>query len=1426
MPDSYQNPPYKPPTRPYQWVPNTTPTGGDTPFGFSPTTIERGQFRNDVPVMEGFPGGTLTCTFTGNLESSEGSEVNPILAVFRPKVNPDGYRIPPPAEGFVVKGADLSWKAEMSQAAIISAITIEYALSVDINDASLRNYLSAEDADLLTAYQQNPTGEPPEIDWSKYKFGQILGVASDGAETEYPAPVNGESSELEVTGITDDTKSHTVKLADGFTSSSFPTLKAIKLKNRVGFTGLKLTLKKFMIFEAERVNLRDEQLPCALLEYAFPVRFAFNPTTNVNIQRLPFPADSANPNFHFKLFTPDERIATTGMAHSINLRFFVASIPLTFIDPIALIGGPTSLFMAIFIGPAPGRKTMVHVLTGAKKIGGISNAFPGMVVPLDNEEIQEATTTVRLEKIASDSEIPAPDQNANWVRVEDSTYSISSPPSFEPEGPFVSEYLFYDADAKSTHWYRTVQVTSSQAEYYSSAFKAQHYSERMAFKALQESVSSTSTSQISRRVKFATDYPQGNPLIEDGINHRPLAFFVSEGDFDVSSPVSFRKGPFKFKFRAKINDESFNTPTHLFVRFWLVPSEQSLDLNSIYQYRPSTELHFETSTETTKLVVGAPRSMADLIVSPPLTTEFQDIELVRYIDETLTATPPFSPSKLVAAVYVTSYLSEDGTLEQIDKNTPNLPKVTLDLNNSWYLETTNEKVESNIIFAQRASRFTSSRYTEIDKPLIVTSKKVSGGTLPDDQAFPLYEGKFLSNVDNAFADLITLESVDNEAAKFYIPVNTVPTEVDDEQYVYADFCTNGLPLDSGRILDGEWTVEMDLHTAVDNQSINYDARIEAFLVDGHGVVRERIFRSKRFEAIRNGGSLNPTYNITVTFPMIITGTDTQLVLRVIAYPYSASGSAININEIKNSLGAVPFGFRVNSISLTEHTASRQTITQVSSFLGSPAYYEDLPLIPTRSIGESPDFWFIVSDFLTNVVIVEGQNGLDMTGCLYSPAWFLNCPKGMETRIGAQGFSDRDVWFRTVLADATAAGEQGVSAVEDKRTGTSHVAYAKEDTAAGQSVGALADETVIRHSSFDSPFFNAHQSSDVAGKEGEAVTKLKGKNPNLQFLRTGLSKRQGEVLGLVSQYDEGENIIARSAITTTSGGQGSWVTPHRDFGMKNFSSVQQFTKGLQLPALAQSELGTLVYAAGYSDPGTILLKEGNIFDSSSGNVAEGPIWIVDGDPNITAAESGQIVRPSYLSNLKAATTFPGVMVDESQRVTVAYVLEGNSGRVMARTLLGGQEWTNPYTIVDMRPQSSASRQLDITSPALYWHRTLGTGFCAFCAAGKIFIAPVQTAVSSSGVLVYPAQLVAGSRDFSSQGNEFGPTLQALVDEHKLRNEQLGTAEQDVPSQRVGMFVSDQWPFQNNIFIYYRGNDDEIYVRRVVIGGKTGAAKKIS
>lgn len=1432
--DSYINPTTKLPTTPYKWVPDFVPNGGGDTLGsaWDYLTLERGRFRNDVPSIGG-SSGTVTCTIGGTILTPEGSENWPILSAFRPLARPSAALGAAPAGALVLSGADFFWQCALSSPQPVSTVVLTYSLTADLSD--LVALLTPDDAQAVSAYLNAGTGaSPPKVDWSKYTLGRL----TDGTSgTEYPALNGTKPIELQLTGYSGGpvvTRLATIKLGSGTFPSGYPSMGSVRIDNRYHIPSLKLTLSRAMLFNAEVANIREKQLPCSLLQYAYPVSFIFDPARGSTIWPNSFNA----PNFHLKMVHPDTRTGAPGMAHSINLRFLIFAMPIYGIAPgdlsslggvLASIDDPSKPYLTVFVGPMPGtRSLLLSMLTTTVR------SAVGRVVALDQAAVLEGAATLVIQKSPDSRGSTAPLDTAAWVDL--APYDLSAPPALSPSGPFVSPLLYLDKNAHKDDWYRLNQLFPSGASQASGPYRNMLYSERSVMTLSDTDTPSASdpTELLTRRITLESSEPLSDPL-----QAAPLAVFASQLADPLASPVSLAPGPWTLKIRAMSADSGGLASTHIFARVWLQPEDQSIDPGNL-EFLPQTELIFKTTSSGTALVQATPTAIDELIVSPPLSQQLTFLELTRYVDKAPVGgsySPPFSArSQIAVALYAVSYPTDAGKAAGLSQDSMPCPKVTVEINSDYAsLETSVLQTLSGRLFAQRASRLNASLYDVLPQPLVATSDGVGGGLVSgltqDGVKFPPYSSHLTPAIGGksppggALPGLSVLkDSATATPARFLLAFDQVPAKHDLSAEYYADFATGGVTLASGRVESGNWAVTAILDRGADTAKVGYDLRFEGLLLTTDGIVTERIFDSKAVAGLSDTGHSNSVqYTVNVQVPFLIGAQDTQFVLRVYVYPFSRDGSAVNIASLQKALGTKPFGARFVSLALTSHTLAHLDIHETDSLLGSPAFYEDLPLLAPRSFG-STDFYYVAStdNLKTAITFSEGLygdangGGWPIQGNLYAPAGYLALPNGIDVTVGAAGLGANQIGVRTVLASGKdTTSELSVTSVQDPVSGLVHVAHDEPPT------DPTAIGKVVRHRQFDTPY-GKQQHALVSGAHGSGLAQLSGEKPTLFYSETGPSRKALGLVSLIAQVEstDGSDSLITSAINASHGAISAWTGPNRDLGENSFGDIRRLSSGIKHPVFAHSGATGLGYLAGWAAPGTVVVKEVNIFDAGrTGNLEPGTIYVADGLQTTAIGSAQRVFPPIQPMGANAVETFPALMTDDGGRVTVAYALEGYDGVLFTRITTGGQGFGPAYRMVDLRALGAlASSDIAIYGPALTHHRGTGTTCLVFYCAGKLLMTTVSGLGTSQGPILAPLQLVAGSRDFTGKS---GGAFAAMRSMGTLRVDQLGSPENDVPRQRPGVFSGERWPSQGSVFVYYYDSDQNLVMRETQVGGVTGS-----
>jgi len=1417
MPNPYQNPPNKPPIGNYQWVPSTPPTGGETPVGYLTTDIERGKFRNDIPVINGHTNGTVQISYGGSLQSITGSENWPILAAFRPLADPANVLASTPTDPCIVTGSDFFWQVDIKTPVHISAITFTYNLIIDATDENILQHMEqgSDDYNALLAYQKKPTGNL-NIDWSKYMFMQILGTDNSGKTVEYPTPGSDNVFlRLSVTDYLQNTNVYakvtvTVKFADitsSSSASSFPILKTIKFVNRYQLSSLTFSLYKMMIFNASGVNIRSNQLPCSLLGYAMPVAYYYDPSGNPVT-----PTSGTKPNIHVKVFNPDSLTGSPGFAHSLSLRFLVIAAPVA-TDIIGnILDGNT--YFVIFTGPSPSQRTVTYSMTSSP-----TNLLKGMAIPLDYYSLRSDVTSIKIQKSNTPGANP-PSNSATWTDLTNNTYIVTNPPGFTNNGPWVSPFLYWDTSGTVNDWYRIIQILKDGTQYNSTAYRGQIYTENNSLKLLDVSTASMlpNISTITRRIQVNI-----NPL-----NSNPIALFYSTDDTNpYASPVVLEPGPWSVSFNAASIDPSNYATSHLYARFWFVPEDYTIDMNNPHYYRNLTEIYFKLNADnTTSLIQGTPNDLSECLVSPPLPNTQSYLNLVRYVNNTLNLTLPFNGKRgrLVVGIYQNSVLNltDNGTLPNINNLSVNWPQFKLNIDSNYMNTSTmlTQVISYNNaggIYPVKANNFNSSHYTQIAQPLTATYYENGGNVLtPDTTGYVKYNSIFQSNtgqniVTNSFEGLATLQSAPATSGKFYIPYDvSIPQTIDLGNPLIADFCTNVSSFNYGKVQTGTWSIDMTINTGSDTSLIACKYRFDAMLVSIDGLVMERIFRSSLLES--NGGDVS--YNLNIQIPFLMSSTSQQLIIRVYAYPYSANGKILDINTIQDNLKKEnkPFGVRIDSLTLQLHTLYSFNISQNDSVLGSPAFYEDLPLVPANAL-DSQMFWFHAASDLTNTQIVSQNPGLYISGCLYSPSWFVDLPSNMEVKFGAQGYSGSSIWFRTVPATGVTSKEFSISAAQHKISKNIHV-VAHEISSTNSNISN------IRYYKQPMHYSPVIQNELISGINGNNTSYMQGKNPNLIFTSFSKSNQKANsLLSITAQVDENTSPSINTAVNAYNGETNRWSNANSTFLDTEFGvNLNRLTQGLSNISTCISNNGNILYIVGYAQPGTIILKLTNLnIVPSNGNIAPGNLYIVDGNKNVENIPDNNPIVPFGSLSGNAVNTFPGLCVNKNGIVTVGYTIQGQDGLLYARQF-NGSTFGDAYVIVNFRKGTIASTNIAISGINLQYDHYLNKTFCAFWCGGKVFVTTVTDYIQGLGAMNDYVQFVAGNNNFGDSSNPSNPYFAAMKTSGYLIVPDQ-SQELDIPKQRVGLFISNQSGYQGNLFVYYKDSKSNLQVRRVIYGSQT-------
>ncbi len=1226
---------------------------------------------------------------------------------------------------------------------------------------------------------------------------------------------------------------------------------------------IKFSLKKVMLFRVlsnPRVNISNSQLPCSILAYAF------NINCGKSIPGLSdyYPNDNNNPTFYVKAFHPEDTIKARGFAHAIDLRFFVPSFPIYSFNGVTLAGSISANdYWVVFVGPTLGKKSVTYFLTG-NPISGSS--ISGRLVRINNINLN-TNSSILIQKINSTTE---PTTTSSW---QDLYFleNTSNPPSVDGD-IFISPWLYYDPSGNANSWYRIGQTDLNTAvTEFSSAFKGQVYSEKSALALETTGVSSAEITNLVRSVSLLES--------EDPLNLDPLAYFTVDLTEDLlGSSILFRKGQWKFNFKAKSSDENNQTNTHIFLRIWFHPGEEVINYNNPHEYRNSnTEIIFEkyntdpaNNTDpkpSIKLSIGTPSSLENLIVSPPLTQDFNSYEILRYADgllgeavnnvyQSIFTSPT---TKIVVGVYTFSNPQNATSAPNFTQNL-NPPTIELELDPiTTSLETSILQNTPQSLTVSRYYSFNRTNYihfnTDASDSLKLTRNYYEGESIGIGSSYLPYNNKFNlidSTVNPTGDSRVGLLSFESGSGDYTNPDTLICIEhatyslYDDKSVsFYADFATKGSSFQDGRVNAGTWSVGIQLNYELDSRRIPSTYKLMAFFVDKYGVVTERVFTSPYLTPVNPSGSNLGyiSYSATINQPYFITGTDAQLILRIIAYPRSSNNQELTDSEITNirtALNGNPIGTRIKNFYLTIASSTpgasgltKLNIVDAAGFTGSTRFYEDLDIVPSSSL-DTQGFWFYAdSETLKAQLIANGKEFL-IIGALYSPTWFVKLPQGMEVSVvGGSAFNSlfpAALKIRTVLDDSvTIATEDTIKAIEDELETSTHIVSngVQED---GSDV-----TNPIRYIKLNDPINTPMYSGLVAGQSSGSRKILSGEDPILFHLSADDSGNYGDILGLATETQETDGSKINLSLNSDGGALDYWIGPNYNLVDDSFGNViRQITFKMTKTDVRFWPIDKNIYVVGIVSPGALMMRRLNPYAVSiDGTLVSGYNYLIDGPTDIasTIDYSGEYIEYSeYLSGAKVVETRPSLSIDMDGLITMAYVLEGSPNLIMCKIYTsGGQEITAAFAIVDMGFSSTSSNETAVYCPVLCYYKPLDLTYCAFWCAGKIFVAKIQYKDFYNQYLVNNIYLVAGNRDFTTTDNPAHPYLQALVNSGYLVVDQDGTIESDIHRQSVGFFVSKNPDHDSEMFIYYKitnDNNSDIMVRKLFNSGNVSERLKVS
>ena len=908
-----------------------------------------------------------------------------------------------------------------------------------------------------------------------------------------------------------------------------------------------------------------------------------------------------------------------------------------------------------------------------------------------------------------------------------------------------------------------------------------------------------------------------------------LGIFIATDEkypLPINSGITFTKGTFKTAFDGSVNFKdsdatASNSVSHVYFRFWFVPVDvNTSDIETIRKYREKTEFIFKVVDGKTTIAREKPKSFLDLLVSPPLDENSQTFEVARYINEQkkLTFTDlDFTSAVLAVEVFVKTN-STDGT------KFTKFPKINFTASSEV------SGIESNIfqnishtLYPMRSfdsSIFTSATFTAIKSPLNLTNLLTGNKKAPEISGYVQYDQKFASAtpnspVENSFVDLLIINPT-SQTGKINVTLTEQVFKLLKKTsqtsgslaLINTDFVTDGQLLSNGRVNTGTWTIKLKRKKV--DKDLGFDLQIQGLMISSNGKVLSRLFKSPLLT-----DKEEITYSPIINIPFNIESVETQFVLRISLYPYSSG--KYTYSDLKSTAakeGLEP-GFKFESVSITKHTLEYLNVVANDDVSGGPGFNEDLPIAPVKVLGNDPEidgqFFFIASDDSLGTKTVTTTNPYRVTGTLYSPTWFVSMPEDSEVKFNSAftGSSSSKILFRSVLG--AAQGEDSVSVSTSKLGGKINVAYNSNRADAGE--GGEVD--VISLSGYSGTYesYNVKSYPKTGDFNSNAETPFKGKNPQLMnFHPVDNSLPNGDFFYLLGESSDNTGPFASAAVNNSGANVQSWKLPGSDFFQSDegFAVQKQLFNQLVFTSAFIDQTRNTLFALGYVDGGSLILKTTQVFSASNGNPGVTTYLISGPEPNPLSEDFYPNFKSLQTSNTDpVAQTYPSIMGFDKNKFVIFYVALG--GRAIKCKFLNGLNLSEERTVIDLNTileNSSTSNSISGLA-SIYDNKTKVIHLTFWC-NNKIFYLNFSSYIDLPYDVMPLLQLVAGNFVPDKANNSLIYNLNEFG--YVILNNNDDNDNGDIPQQRMGLTLTFK---KNNHFLiaWYKDTNNKIVSKTI-------------
>ena len=1351
MPDPYVNPPFAPPLAGKKWFPTTRANGDDIGTGYSVARCVRGRFYNVLSSNNALETDKIIIKYVGTVITDTNSETWPFFNTYRPLTNPTNYVGLPPMKSFVLLNEVENFEIKKPLSYSMKMPNITFKLGCLTIEYSLS--FDPFDDTIFNFIKKDEDIERV----LKYRNGDNTALTDFPYQDYKLISLLLENKQFfPDSGAIPLTLSlngiHKEESVNNVPKTTYPNVSKVDLLTGTSLTGLARPSADNLKFA-----LSDESLNCVSLRFRIRRIWIFRAVDESNLNPKNLPCNILGYGVTLrKAIDPEKGTYFVTFPKGDNYR---PTVNLKLFDPEYRTNSP---------GFAHGVNLRFYF--ASVPMSGAFDIFGGL-------GIENVLTIYQFTLLG----IQAGKRQARYVFFEDEKIKKNSP--------------------DQQYWKLNKISTLGKNENFS----------------IKETI---------------TDEP-GNIAFD-----KELAVFVATDEtkpVNLKSGVNFSKGLFRAAFQSQTINNFNNNNYHIYFRMWFVPKDEYSKAN-LLAYRSQTEICFETTEKSTKLVRKAPTRYDEVLIAPPSTSDINTYEIGRYIsDKQIVNFPEATFDSAVLAVGV--YVRASGT--NVTKTVVNFAFET----EKHGFDTPIYQVISGELHAIRnpsETSFTSNSYEKISETLKVSSSMTGKRPIPIVYGSELdyskkyeylpYKNKFISYAGSeesyAFEDLALLKKPDDfeeyDTGKLIFPITeelfrTLSKNTGTNKSLVIDFVTDLASLQNGRINTGTWNIEIK-RNRIQELSIDFNLIIEGLLVDVTGKVVSRIFKSSELKGV---GLSYQTFNFypRINFPFLIDGNETQFILRLTVLPYcDLLYTYSELKEYYDKIIREVFGFRIDSIEIKYHTIEKEKIIYNSpsspTAVGSPAYYEDLPLAPPKILGADADkdsqFYFIASEQSLGTKTVSYQDPYVLSGTLYSPTWYVNLNSNMEVQLN-HSFGSAEPKFRTSVSKFLV--EESISVVNSGFTDSFLVAYSSNRNNANE----LGEIDIISVSTNNS----SHEQYTVSNynSSGSAVANIYGTNPKLlNFSVSNFNLRSKDNIYLLTEAVNSEGNVLSVALNRDNGDKKKWGLPAEQqnaitpgFGQ----DVKRLFSGINLASVSVDPNTQTFYAAGYAEPGSLILKINRSVNVSESGKNEYSNYLLAGDKPEDISLFGGLVDLRTVEEVKTvdnlAPTYVDMVILKSQVILFHYVKNSSQYAIKSKTFnlsLLSSEFTL-FTFEGLLEKLYSSLKISgITSIYDDFLRVMHT---VFWCDSKIFYFKTGYSGYPGGANINPRlQLVAGNFTVDEKNKlifELNKTKYVVLN----NNDKEETI--DIPIQRAGLSLEKKGT-SSSLSLWYKDKDNTIVTRSIV------------